>query len=167
MFSMYGIRNIGNALKQWNKEFTTIYSLISEDKRTKFPLNFVRFLGYTIYNAKKYSGSTEWDLAQAHYNYAQQIPAIVREFISYDVRSHLSEDQANKPIGMTSVMHSHNTLPNMAQKYKHPIWQIPSLQNLEPVDKQTIMGNRNTYEQARNNYIDFANSFLERIETLN
>jgi cellulose biosynthesis protein BcsQ len=56
MFSMYGIRNIGSALKQWSKEFNTIYSLISDDKRTTFPTNFVRFLGYTIYNAKKYTG---------------------------------------------------------------------------------------------------------------
>ena len=53
MFSLYGIRNIGNSLKQWKKEFSTIYTLISDDKRKKFPPKFVRFLGYTIYNAKK------------------------------------------------------------------------------------------------------------------
>jgi cellulose biosynthesis protein BcsQ len=45
MFSLYGIRNIGGALVQWQKEFTTIYSLISEDKRKRFPQKFVRFLG--------------------------------------------------------------------------------------------------------------------------
>lgn len=167
MFSMYGIKNIGNALKQWSKEFITIYSLISDEKRTKFPSNFVRFLGYTIYNAKKYTGITPWDLALAHYNYAQQIPAIIEANISPEVRSHLSQGQASSPIGMTSVMHSHNTLPNMAQKYKHPIWQIPSLTNLDPSDKSTIFGNRAIYEGTRERYIEFANSFLERINTLN
>lgn len=167
MFSLYGIRNIGSALKQWNKEFNTIYSLISDDKRNRFPQNFVRFLGYTIYNAKKYtSANTPWDLAQAHYNYAQQIPQTVERYISEDVRGHLSAEQANSPIGETSVMHSHNTLPNMAQKYKAPIWLIPSLQNLEPTDRGTIMGNRGTYEATRDRYIEFANSFLERISTL-
>jgi cellulose biosynthesis protein BcsQ len=167
MFSMYGIRNIGSALKQWSKEFNTIYGLISDDKRKKFPANFVQFLGYTIYNAKKYTGATAWDLAQAHYNYAQQIPETIQEFISPEVRNHLSEEQANTPIGLTCVMHSHNTLPNMAQKYKHPIWQIPSLQNLDATDRGTIMGNRGIYEATRERYIQFANSFLERIKTLN
>ncbi len=166
MFSMYGIRNIGSALRQWSKEFNTIYGLISDDKRTKFPTNFVRFLGYTIYNARKYTGITPWDLALAHYNYAQQIPATIEEYISLEVRNHLTPEQANNPIGMTSVMHSHNTLPNMAQKYKHPIWQIPSLTNLDPSDRPTIMGNRAIYEATKGNYIAFATSFLERTNTL-
>lgn len=166
MFSMYGIRNIGSALKQWSKEFNTLYGLISEDKRKQFPQNFVRFLGYTIYNAKKYTGTTEWDLAQAHYNYAQQIPETIKEYISFEVRSHLTEEQANTPIGLTAVMHSHNTLPNMAQKYKHPIWRIPSLQNLDNEDRNTILGNRAIYEATKKRYIDFANSFLERINSL-
>lgn len=167
MFSMYGIRNIGNALKQWSKEFNTIYSLISEDKRTKFPTDFVRFLGYTIYNAKKYSGITPWDLAQAQYNYAQKIPATIDEYISIEVRSHLTPIQANSPVGLTSIMHSHNTLPNMAQKYKRPIWRIPALTNLDLTDKPTILGNRLIYEDTRAKYTEFAMSFLERLQTLN
>jgi len=167
MFSLYGIRNIGGALNQWGKEFSTIYSLISDDKRKRFPANFVRFLGYTIYNAKKYSGTTEWDLAQAHYNYAQQIPETVNEFISLEVRSHLPPKLADKPIGGTALMHSHNTLPNMAQKYKRPIWEIPGLANIEVEDRPTILGNRQAYEDTKKKYIVFAKSLLERISTLN
>lgn len=167
MFSMYGIRNIGSALKQWKKEFTTVYGLISEDKRKKFPLNFVRFLGYTVYNAKKYTGATPWDLAQAHYNYAQQIPQTIEKYISPEVRDHLSAEQASLPIGMTAVMHSHNTLPSMAQKYKSPIWKVPSVSHLELEDKATILGNRAIYEDTRQRYVEFANGFLERINTLN
>jgi cellulose biosynthesis protein BcsQ len=169
MFSMYGIRNIGNALKQWKKEFDTIYGLISDDKRKKFPQKFVRFLGYTIYNAKKYTGKSnnDWNLAQAHFNYAQQISQTIENFISPEVRSHLTSEQINAPIGLTAVMHSHNTLPNMAQKYKHPIWQIPSLSCLDSEDKSTIMGNRAIYEATKQKYIDFANNFIERAQTLN
>lgn len=168
MFSMYGIRNIGNALKQWKKEFDTIYSLISEDKRKKFPENFVRFLGYTIYNAKKYTGKSnnDWNLARAHYNYAQQIPETIENFISQEVRSHLTHDQINDPIGLTSVMHSHNTLPNMAQKYKQPIWKIPTLNNLDSDDRSTIMGNQASYIATKEGYTMFANSFIERVKTL-
>ena len=103
----------------------------------------------------------------AHYNYAQQIPQTINQYISPEVRSHLSPEQANTPIGLTAVMHSHNTLPNMAQKYKQPIWQIPNLPNLEAADRPTIMGNRAVYEATKQRYVQFANSFLERINTLN
>ena len=167
MFSMYGIRNIGNSLKQWNKEFNTIFGLISSEKRNRFPENFVRFLGYTIYNAKKYTGVTSWDLAKAHYNYAQQMPRIIEDFISPEVRGHLTQEQTSNPIGALSVMHSHNTLPNMSQKYKQPIWRIPSFAELDPNDRSTIMGNKGVYEATRDSYMGFANSFLERILTLN
>lgn len=168
MFSMYGIRNIGSALKQWKKEFDTIYSLISDDKRKKFPKNFVQFLGYTIYNAKKYTGKSnnEWNLARAHFNYAQQIPNTIETFINPEVRSHLNQEQLNNPIGGTAVMHSHNTLPNMAQKYKQPIWKIPSLTNLDADDRSTIMGNQAIYSLTKNGYTLFADSFIERINTL-
>lgn len=167
MFSLYGIRNIGSSLKQWYKEFNTIYSLISVEKRNKFPHNFVRFLGYTIYNAKKYTGATELDLAQAHYNYAQQIPETIKRNISPEVREHLTEELTNTPIGFKAVMHSHNTLPNMAQKYKRPIWEIPTLTNLDRDDRLTITGNRDSYISTREKYIEFANSFIERVNTLN
>ena len=167
MFSLYGIRNIGNALKLWKKEFDTLYGLISEDKRKKFPLKFVRFLGYTIYNAKKYTGVTEWDLAQAHYNYAKQIPETIETYISSEVREHLSKEQTNTPIGLKAVMHSHNTLPNMAQKYKHPIWEIPDLDTLDKEDIATIKGNSNThYKPTKVAYRQFAESLIERIKTL-
>lgn len=69
MFSLYGIRNIGNALKSvWRKQFDTIYHLLSDEKRALFPENFVRLLGFTIYNAKRYSGVTVWDLAFKQYS---------------------------------------------------------------------------------------------------
>ena len=57
MFSLYGIRNIGNALRKWQSDFNSMYSLLSDEKRGKFPSSFVHFLGYTIYNAKKYTST--------------------------------------------------------------------------------------------------------------
>jgi hypothetical protein len=71
MSSLYGIRNIGSSLTKWHEEFDIICRLISTDKRKLFPKTFVQFIGYTIYNAKKYTkhGST-WNLAQAHLQYA-------------------------------------------------------------------------------------------------
>jgi len=166
MFSLYGIRNIGSSLMQWSKEFNTIYGLISEEKRKRFPEKFVRFLGYTIYNAKRYKGSNEWDLATAHANYAKQIPPTIELFISPDVRSHLTTAQVNEPIGSSAVMHTHNTLPNMAQKYKCPIWLVPTCTGLDPDDKSTIMGNRDSYESTKKSYEKFAKSFLKRVSTL-
>lgn len=44
MFSLYGIRNIGTSLVLWQKEFNVIYTLLSEDKRNKFPKNLFNSL---------------------------------------------------------------------------------------------------------------------------
>lgn len=168
MFSLYGIRNIGASLKQWQKEFDTIFNLISDEKRKRFPKNFVRFLGYTIYNAKKYSKqSNPWDLAQAHYNYAQQIPGIIEQYIVQEVRQHLTNDMVHNPIGGTAVMHTHNTLPNMSQKYKMPMWDVPDCQVLSKEDRGTIAPNaKSVYYPTHDKYKAFAEDFLNRISTL-
>lgn len=165
MFSLYGIRNIGKSLSQWKREFDTIYQLISDEKRKNFPEKFVRFLGYTIYNAKKYSGTTRWNLAKAHLNYADQIPDTICQYISEEVRQHLTEQYVHDPIGETAVMHTHNTLPNMAQKYHCPIWEVPD-RELDSEDMPTIRANAAKYRAVKDSYIRFAESFLERVETL-
>lgn len=169
MFSLYGIQNIGNSLKLWQKEFNKIYDLISDEKRKRFPAEFVQFLGYTIYNAKKYSKQRNpWNLAQAHYNYAEQIPEVINHYIIKDVRKHLTPEQTQEPIGDMAVMHSHNTLPTMSQKYKKPIWEVPNYPELDPDDKPTIAANANTlYFPTKEKYRDFAVAFLSRIDSLN
>jgi hypothetical protein len=43
-------------------------------------------------------------------------------------------DIHNNPIELTEVMYTLNTLPSMAQKYKAPIWKIPSLESLSKED---------------------------------
>lgn len=167
MFSLYGIQNIGNSLQIWQREFNTIYNLISAEKRKRFPENFVQFLGYTIYNAKKYAGQNKWDLAQAHFNYAQQIPRVIEQYIVEDVRKHLDKELTSMPIGETSVMHTHNTLPAMSQKYKKPIWEVPDCENLDAEDKKTVLANaRNFYYPTKDKYREFAQDVLSRIELL-
>lgn len=164
MFSLYGIQNIGKSLNEWNHEFDVILKLLSRDKRSYFPENFVRFLGYTIYNAKKYTGTNNpWNLSTAHYNYAKQIPATIKKYIQPDLRPFLSQSQLEEPIGSTAIMHSHNTLPNMAQKYKLPIWKVPSCDSLEQEDRRTVVGNRGQYEPTREKYHTFAKDLLTRL----
>lgn len=166
MFSLYGIRNIGKALGKWKTEFDTMYSLLSDAKREYFPFNFVRCLGFTIYNAKKYSGTANpWNLAIAHYNYAQQIPPTINEFLPPEVLSSLPDEKRSVPIGETAVMHSHTTLAAMAQKYRTAIWRVPSI-DLETGDRGTIMGNRSRYEETQNGYHRFAKDLLERMQAL-
>lgn len=168
MFSLYGIRNIGNSLHQWKNDFDIIYSLISKDKRSMFPEKFVRFLGFTIYNAKKYTTSRNpWNLAHAAYNYAQQIPEVVEKFIGSEAHQHLTKDMINNPIGGEAVMHSHNTLPSMAQKYRTPIWNVPTIQNIENEDSGTITGNQAIYIAKKDDYKTFAEDLLVRINCLN
>ncbi len=165
MFSLYGVRNIGNALTNWKKQFDIIYSLLSTEKRKNFPENYVRLLGFTIYNAKKYAGTNEWDLAVGHFNYAKQIPGAISRFISKNIREHLTEEMLGNPIGGKATMHTHNTLPGMAQKYHCPIWKVPS-QTLESSDATTVQGNRAVYEATHQAYETFATDLLKRMETL-
>ncbi|HEU5351350.1 MAG TPA: ParA family protein [Terracidiphilus sp.] len=165
MFSLYGVRNIGNALSAWKKQFKIIYELLSTEKRASFPQHFVRLLGFTIYSAKKYAGQNEWDLAAGHFNYAKQIPHAISRFIAGDIREHLTDEVLASPIGGTAVMHTHNTLPGMAQKYHVPIWNVPS-QRLETSDANTVLGNRAAYEGTRASYVAFAGDLLQRITSL-
>ena len=166
LFSLYGIKNIGKALTSWKAEFDIVYKLISEEKRQFFPQNFVTFLGYTIYNAKKYTGYNEWDLAKAHYNYANKIPATIEQNIQADIRSHLTQETMESPIGSTSVMHSHNTFPSMAQYYNKPMWQVPDLPNLDTDHISTLGGSGSKYRSTRDSYIVFCQDLLLRIDLL-
>lgn len=166
MFSLYGVRNIGNALVFWKKQFVTIFHLLSAEKRKAFPVNYVRLLGFTIYNAKKYSGATRWDLATAHYNYAMEIPGAIEKFIRPEIRDHVTQEILAHPIGETAIMHTHNTLPAMAQRYHTPMWRVPSCGHLEDGDRNTILGNRAIYEATQGKYIEFAKDLLKRMESL-
>ncbi|MBJ7447019.1 MAG: AAA family ATPase [Brevundimonas sp.] len=166
LFSLYGIRNIGSALKTWRSQFETIFHFLSDSKRSEFPSRFVEFLGYTIYNAKKYSGSgNSLNIAQAHFHYAERIPETIETYIAESSRTKVGMPTLRKAIGGMSVIHTHNTLPSMAQKYTEPMWKLPSL-IVEPEDRNTIMGNRKIYEDTKAAYIEFAEDFVRRAEAL-
>lgn len=167
LFSLYGIKNIGKALSSWKDEFNIVYKLISEEKRHVFPKNFVTFLGYTIYNAKKYAGyKNKWELALAHLNYAKQIPDVIESNIQKDIRSHLTKDLLEAPIGEIAVMHTHNTFPSMAQHYNKPMWEVPNLPNLEKEHINTLAGSREKYRATKQSYITFCEDLLLRIDLL-
>jgi hypothetical protein len=167
MFSLYGIRNIGSALQIWQKEFDTMHALLSDQKRKSFPPRFVRFLGFTIFNARRYtSSSNPWNLAQAHYTYAKAIPDTVVGHIPESVRDYLPPEVLAAPIGGVAVMHSHATLPNMAQKYRCPMWKVPTSASIEDEDKGTISGNRARYQATQGAYHEFAQDLLKRISLL-
>ena len=153
MFSLYGIRNIGNALQIWQREFNSIYTLISEEKRSKFPHNFVQFLGYTIYNAKKYTRDTEpfneYNLAQAHFQYVARIPETIMQFIQESNRINIPAEIISTPIGGDSIIHTHNTFPAMAQALKCPMWRVPEVYN------STQRTNREYFELLNQNGFEY------------
>ncbi|CRE74407.1 TPA: ParA family protein [Yersinia enterocolitica] len=169
LFSLYGIKNIGKALASWKSEFDVIYKLISSDKRKYFPKRYVTFLGYTIYNAKKYTNSkNEWNLAEAHYNYAKQIPRTIKENIGKNLREHLSDKLLAKPIGGDSIMLTHNTFPSMAQYYHLPMWKIPDLlpNNVDKEHANTLRGASKKYGETKAAYQNFCDDLIKRINLL-
>lgn len=180
MFSLYGIRNIGNSLEQWKKEFETIYTLISEDKRKKFPQDFVQFLGYTIYNAKKYTKKederNEYDLAYAHYSYVKKLPDTIENYIKQENRKYLSAEELHSPIGKESVMHTHNTFTSVAQMLNCPMWEVPKrYTQLRKEDKEFLEENElnvnnasfGRYESTKEKYVAFALDLILRVNKLN
>lgn len=172
LFSSYGIRNIGESITFWKKEFMTMKSLLTEDQTKDFPEDFVNFLGYTIFNAKKYESkkdtqqSNKWNLTQAHNHYASQFPEIIKKYILTDK---LSPEIIENPIGETAVMYGHNTFPSQAQKYKKPMWELPNVDTetlKENKDFDTINGNRKLYFELKEKYKFFADDLLKRVEYL-
>lgn len=171
LFSLYGIRNIGKALSAWKAEFDIIYKLISSDKRKYFPERFVTFLGYTIYNAKKYTKETnnKLNLAQAHYAYACQIPSTIEKNIGIELRDHLTDELLKTPIGEQAIMLSHNTFPAMAQYYHLPMWKVPDLLKEGRIEEQhinTIRGAGGKYRSTGDAYNAFCQDLISRIKLL-
>lgn len=182
MFSLYGIRNIGNALQIWQREFNSIYTLISEEKRSKFPTNFVQFLGYTIYNAKKYTRdnepSNEYNLAQAHYQYVVRIPETIMHYIQESNRINIPPEIISRPIGEDSIIHTHNTFPAMAQALKCPMWRVPEVYittqrtNREYFDIlnqngfEYNVGNNGRLREIGERYRTFTTDLISRIDRL-
>ncbi len=166
MFSLYAIQHIGKALKHWKYEFETILAILSERKLAYFPRSFVSFLGFTLLNAHPYSGANNsWNAFKAHDTYAKQIPTTIQEYICPDFRRHLSEDQLEEPIGGTPVMDWFG-MQKMAQKYKMPIWKVPSYDNLDTDDKETISVNRHRFEETQQGFHIFAKDLLNRLQQL-
>jgi cellulose biosynthesis protein BcsQ len=168
LFSLYGIRNLGGALTEWKKEFDMIMHFLPNEKKIAFPANYVKLLGYTIYNARKYTSATNntWDLAKAHFNYAQRIPEVIKTSISSEIWKNIPNEKLQEPIGGKAIMHTHNTLPNMAQKYHVPIWQVPALEELDDSDKGTISGNAKYYVETKEKYQEFTLDLLSRMPLL-
>ena len=178
MFSLYGIKNIGNSLALWQKEFNTIYNLISDNKIAKFPKKFVQYIGFTIYNAKKYTSkknSNPYGLAAAHYRYAILIPETIKENIKVQNIANIPNEIVTQPIGGLSVMYTHNTYPSVAQSLKCPMWAVPGIyskmrqDNKEYLEENQITVNNglfNDYKSTLDNYKTFAKDFISRAEVL-
>ncbi len=175
LFSLYGIRNIGEALTIWKKEFELMRLLLKNGKKEIYDFPFVKFLGYTIFNAKKYTGVNDLDLAKGNYYYAQQIAQSIQKDIAKDIA--ISEN-VNENIGGKSIMHTHNTHPNFAQRLKTPIWNLGKCDFDTYVDKypeeaediknykQTMPLKIEELELIKQGYETFANDLLERIKLL-
>ena len=163
LFSLYGIRNIGNSLGRWMAELNTFNQLIAPSRRPHMPTRFVRFLGYTVYNAKLRTDSSPWNMAIAHYNSASQIPTVVAEHMPAELSEGIETNQLDIPIGEQSVMHTHNTYPALAQKYHSPMWKLPSITMIEQEDLATVRPNAQRYTATKEAYTQFAIDLISRL----
>jgi cellulose biosynthesis protein BcsQ len=166
MFSLYGIQQIGKALKDWEYDFGTIFMLLSERKFSYFPQSFASFLGFTLINAGGCEDSNNpWNLSKAQYNYGEQISATIREHLLPDLWQHLSEDQLANPIGGISIMDLFG-MRHITQKYKTPIWKVPGCNTLDTNDQEAISANRHRYEETQQGFHVLAKDLLTRLQQL-
>lgn len=161
LFSMYGIRNIGQTLEKWKKSYETLYEGVNPKLRFLFPSKFVKFIGYTIYNARGRQDQP-LGLAKAHRNFAERIPEEIDMWISKEEIPKSIRSRIKTSIGGSAVWGSHNTYPAMAQKYKCPMWLIPS-KELEISDKLTVNSNKQRFLDTQKAYRTFANDLISRI----
>ncbi|WP_186211323.1 ParA family protein [Burkholderia gladioli] len=164
MFSVYGIKNIGRALNSWIRDFSLLEKIVGERHAKNLPATPVSFLGFTIYNARKRGdASNEWKLAKAHYNYAKQIPSAVASFIPKETIGGDVSGVVSDPIGGTSIMYSHSTIPGMSQKYRVPIWDVPDHEKLSSADRSSVSPNRAQYVETKSAYKIFAQDVISRL----
>ncbi len=147
MFSIYGIKNLHESMKAWEKERNVILSFLSKTHKEKFPKNFARILGYTIFNAKSSAGLNGLGLSNQDYGYFQQIVDYMR--VNFG-------DDYTKPLGPRLTMFSHGEMVRMAQKYRLPMWLVPDSQKLLQLDKPLIKVKSNHYSATRQAYLEFA-----------
>lgn len=164
LFSMYGIRNIGQSLQKWKKSYQALYEGVDSQLRVLFAPNFVKFIGYTIYNARGRQDQP-LGLAKAHRDFAERIPAEVESWIPKEDVPEFLQEKIRASMGGNAVWGSHNTYPAMAQKYKCPMWLIPN-QELEKEDKLTVNSNRSRFLDTQGAYYTFVNDLIKRIALL-
>ncbi len=164
LFSMYGIRNIGQSLEKWKRSYQSLYNAVNQPLKALFAPTFVKFLGYTIYNARGRKDQP-LGLAKAHRDFAECIPEEVERWISKEEISPKIGYHIRDSIGGNAVWGSHNTYPAMAQKYKCPMWLIPTI-NLEESDKFTVNTNKARFIATQEAYYKFVNDLIKRIQYL-
>lgn len=161
LFSMYGIRNIGQSLIKWKKSYQALYESVKVQLRPLFAPDFVKFIGYTIYNARGRKDQP-LGLAKAHRDFAERIPEEIERWIPNDEIPPYLQDKIGQSIGGSAVWASHNTYPAMAQKYKCPMWLIPG-KELEKEDSLTVTSNRVRFLDTQKAYYTFADDLVKRI----
>lgn len=132
--------------------------------KSLFSPNFVKFIGFTIYNARGRKDQ-KLGLAKAHRDFAERIPEEINKWISAEMIPTDIREKIEESIGGDAVWKSHNTYPAMAQKYKCPMWNLPNMK-LEKEDKLTVTSNSSRFSDTRNAYYKFVNDLLDRIKAV-
>lgn len=159
VFSGYGIKNIGNALSSWKKEFETMMSLLPDSKKENMPPRFVKLLGYTIYNAQKRSdANNDLKIAQAHYNWAKKLPENIINYIPRECYAPLNESEIKESIGNNAIIYGHATRTETAQKEKKAVWLLPA--GTPGITKEYT-------NDIKQKYYDFSSDLLKRLGQVN
>jgi hypothetical protein len=100
------------------------------------------------------------------------------DYIQESNRTKVPAELIARPIGGSSIIHSHNTFPAMAQALKCPMWRVPEVYSgLESSNLDYLLflmqngfqynrGNNGRLREIGENYKIFTNDLLTRINSL-
>lgn len=168
VYSQFGIRNLGQALNRWTKEFSVIKSLLRDNHKEKFDLPLPVFLGHAFCNiAQESNADNPWKIDNYSYQIAKEFPGIVKRFID---ESFLSNNQnfIDAPVGGVSAMYQHKTLSYLSQKYGKALWDIESITPASEQDSIAIVDVlvQENVTEVQDSYHVFAQDFISRATAL-
>lgn len=171
IFSAYALKNIGVALRRWSSWFNSMHNVLNQRAKNKLPKQFVKFIGYAVYNARRAGkgGNDLNNLARAHRRYYDILESVVESSIPKEFR--IDYEGIEKGVN-EEVMFTHNTFPAMAQALKCPMWLAPDKakdrqDTLESLEIPKPQGSHiQNMRETRAQYKNFAIEFLKRVEVV-
>jgi len=118
LFSLQGLKNLGNRLKSWKSEWADRYS---RNKATDIllPMGEIKPLGYVVMQ----HGIKESRPVQSYLKWANRIPAVFNEYV-LDKNNYDKKEKVDSDINCLALLKHYHSLIPMAMEVRKPIFLL-------------------------------------------